>query len=129
MLSVVFTFAWGLMMAVRALGGSHPSGGARRSSGYCLEEDSTSPSMLTPDPGLPASRTMINKYLLCISQFICGVCFSSPGGLRHTCELPSLPCCFSVTQLCLTLCDPMDCSTPGSPVLHYLLEFAQIYVH
>ena len=25
----------------------------------------------------------------------------------------------SVTQLCLILCDPMDCSTPGFPVLHY----------
>ena len=34
-------------------------------------------------------------------------------------------CCCSVTQSCLTLCDPMDCSTPGSPVLHYLPEFAQ----
>ena len=32
----------------------------------------------------------------------------------------------SVTQLCLTLCDPMNCSTPGSPVLHYLPEFAQM---
>ena len=29
----------------------------------------------------------------------------------------------------LTLCDPTDWSTPGSSVLHYLLEFAQIYVH
>ena len=27
------------------------------------------------------------------------------------------------------LCDPMDCSTPGFPVLHYLPEFAQIHVH
>ena len=27
------------------------------------------------------------------------------------------------------LFDPMDCSTPGSPVLHYLLEFAQVPVH
>ena len=31
----------------------------------------------------------------------------------------------SVAELCLTLCHPMDCSTPGYPVLHYLLEFAQ----
>ena len=31
----------------------------------------------------------------------------------------------SVTKLCLTLCDPMDYSTPGSSVLHYLLEFAK----
>ena len=29
--------------------------------------------------------------------------------------------CCSVTQSCSTLCDPMNCSTPDSPVLHYLL--------
>ena len=27
------------------------------------------------------------------------------------------------------LCDPMDCSMPGFPGLHYLLEFAQIHIH
>ena len=31
----------------------------------------------------------------------------------------------SVAHLCLTLCDPMDCSTPSFPVLHHLPEFAQ----
>ena len=35
----------------------------------------------------------------------------------------------SVTQSCLTLCDPMDCSTPGLPVLHHLPELAQTHVH
>ena len=35
----------------------------------------------------------------------------------------------SVAQLCLTLCDPMNCSTPGFPVLHHLLELAQTHVH
>ena len=35
----------------------------------------------------------------------------------------------SVSQLCPTLCHPMDCNTPGFSVLHYLPEFAQIYVH
>ena len=34
-----------------------------------------------------------------------------------------------VTQSCLTLCDPMDCSTPGLPVHHQLLEFTQTHVH
>ena len=34
-------------------------------------------------------------------------------------------CCYSVTKPCLTLCDPVDCSTPGFPVLPYLLEFAR----
>ena len=35
----------------------------------------------------------------------------------------------SVAQLCTTLCDPMDCSTPGLPVHHQLLEFTQTHVH
>ena len=35
----------------------------------------------------------------------------------------------SVTQSCPTLCDPMDCSTPGFPVHHQLPELAQIHVY
>ena len=35
----------------------------------------------------------------------------------------------SVTQSCATLCDPMDCSTPGFPVHHQLPELAQTHVH
>ena len=35
----------------------------------------------------------------------------------------------SVAQSCLTLCDPMDCSMPGLPVHHQLLEFIQTHVH
>jgi len=38
-------------------------------------------------------------------------------------------CCYSVAKLCLTLCNPLHCSIPGSPVLHFLLEFAQTHVH
>ena len=34
-----------------------------------------------------------------------------------------------VTQLCLTLCDPMDSSTPSLPVHHQLPEFTQTHVH
>ena len=37
--------------------------------------------------------------------------------------------CCSVAQSCPNLCSPMDCSTPGLPVLHHLLEFAQTHVH
>ena len=40
-----------------------------------------------------------------------------------------LCCCCSVTQLCPTLCDPMNFSTPGFPVLHSLLELTQTHVH
>ena len=35
----------------------------------------------------------------------------------------------SVTQSCPTLCDPMNCSTPGLPVHHQLAEFTQTHVH
>jgi len=38
-------------------------------------------------------------------------------------------CCCSVVELCLTLCDPMDCSTPVFPIPHHLLEFTQTRVH
>ena len=38
-------------------------------------------------------------------------------------------CCPSVAQSCQTLFDPMDCSTPGLPVLHHLPELAQTHVH
>ena len=34
--------------------------------------------------------------------------------------------CCSATQSCLTICKPMNCSMPGFPVLHYLLEFLKI---
>ena len=37
--------------------------------------------------------------------------------------------CRSVAQSCQNLCDLMDCSTPGLPVLHHLPEFAQTHVH
>ena len=37
-------------------------------------------------------------------------------------------CCCSVAQSCLTLCNLMECSTPGFPVLHHLPEFAQTHV-
>ena len=35
----------------------------------------------------------------------------------------------SVAQLCPTLCYPMDCSVPGLPVHHQLLEFTQTHAH
>ena len=35
----------------------------------------------------------------------------------------------SITQLCLTLCNPMDCSTPDLPVRHQLPEFTQSHLH
>ena len=43
-------------------------------------------------------------------------------------ETPEASCCLTA-KLCPTFCNPMNCSTPGFPVLHYLPEFAQIHVH
>ena len=37
--------------------------------------------------------------------------------------------CCSVTQSCPALCDPIDCSIPGFPVHHQLLELAQTHLH
>ena len=44
-------------------------------------------------------------------------------------EISSIQEFSSVAQLCLTLCDLMDCSTPGFPVNHQLLELAQTHVY
>ena len=41
---------------------------------------------------------------------------------------PLIFCCRSVAQSCVTLPSPMDCSTPGFPVHHQLLELIQTYV-
>ena len=54
------------------------------------------------------------SLLSCVSQF----CYPRLNELES-----------SVAQLCPTLCDPMDCSMPGFPVLHHLPEFAQTHVH
>ena len=50
--------------------------------------------------------------------------------VAHISELqPSITVQFSlVTQLCPTLCDPMDCRTPGFPLHHHLPELAQTHV-
>jgi len=51
-----------------------------------------------------------------------------------TCEVLTIStlsiCCYaSVAQSRPTLCDPMDCSTPGFPAVHHLPEPAQTHVH
>ena len=69
-------------------------------------------------------------------EYWSGLPFSSPGDLPDPGNEPRFPAlsadfylhCCSVAQLCLALCDLMDSSPPGSSVLHYLPEFAQIYV-
>ena len=47
----------------------------------------------------------------------------------HPAHLTYMQYCCSVAQSCLTLCDPMDCSTPGLSIPHHLPKFAQVHVH
>ena len=52
------------------------------------------------------------------------------GGLGEVSVIGRHLCCRrSVAKWCPALCDPMDCSMPGFPDLHYLLESAQTQVH
>ena len=53
---------------------------------------------------------------------------------RHVFTILCFICCCSVSKSCLTLCDPTDCSTPSSSVLHYLqalhyLQWAQTHCY
>ena len=50
------------------------------------------------------------------------------GSFGHSVQFSSVQFS-SVTQLCLTLCNPMNHSTPGLPVHHQLPEFTQTHVH
>ena len=66
----------------------------------------------------PRIRVFSNESALCIRW---------PKDWSFSFNISS--CCCSVTQSCPTLCDPVDCSAPGLPVPHHLLQFAQVHVH
>ena len=66
-------------------------------------------------------------FILPVSKLICIFLFCCrnvpPNFLLDI--VSSVNCCCSFTQLCLTVCNPIDCSPPGFPVLHHLLELEQ----
>ena len=72
-------------------------------------------------PGTVFASTRV--VVTCISAHVSLLNNGSEFTLYHACS-----CCL-VTQLHLTLCEPMDCSTLDFPVLCHLLEFAQTQVH
>ena len=105
--------------------------------------------LLALPPGTPASFLPLHVTLL-LGKFLRGTARHSrlghwyhPRLLHHHMQclvskvlsmfiykLQHIPCCWwLVAQSCPTLCDPMDCSTPGFPVLHHLLELAQTHIH
>ena len=72
-------------------------------------------------------------YLIAI---ICDIIYSTLSPICNfflssrniICPLTFAPRCCLVAQSCPTLCYPMDCSTPGFPVLHHLPELTQTLV-
>ena len=73
--------------------------------------------MLSKRQCLLSSPVLVNQILLCLKQS----CLKLYPRF--------LPQFSSVAQLCPTLCDPMNHSTPGLPVHHQLPEFTQTHVH
>ena len=79
--------------------------------------------------GLPLSfpGDLLNPGIESMSLSLAGRFFATepPGEHSYTDSVQFS----SVAQSCLTLCDPMNCSTPGLPVHHQLPEFTQTHVH
>ena len=79
----------------------------------------------------PSGRKKINILKCCIGDIKVGcisfgvVNFTALQQIKHI-RSDQIR---SVAQSCPTLCDPMDCSTPGLPVHHQLPEFTQTHVH
>ena len=71
-------------------------------------------------PGKPKRKECLN--------LVKAVCDKATTAIMLNCEKNRF---FSLVLLlsCVWLCDSMDCSTPGFPVLHHLLELAQTNVH
>ena len=80
--------------------------------------------------------TVANKHpliLRTVMQLPPLSCWRKVTHFSWGCQLPPWHACInqirSVAQSCPTLCDPMNCSTPGLPVHHQLLEITQTHVH
>ena len=82
--------------------------------------------IIPPSPSPTESKRLFYTSVSLLLSHIQGYCYHLSK--FHIYAL--IYCSFSsVAQLGLTLCDPMNRSTPGFLVHHQLLEFTQIYVH
>ena len=63
------------------------------------------------------------------AQFCISNCWNSTNIVLQSQWKEQSPSCSVFTRSCPTLCNPMNCSTPGLPVYHQLLEFTQTHVH
>ena len=100
-------------------------------------------SVFIPAPNNGNAKECSNYHTIALTSQATKVMFK----ILHTrlqqnvnCELPDVQAGFrkgrgnrdqnaNIVQLCPTLCDPMDCSTPGLPVHHQLPESTQTHVH
>ena len=82
--------------------------------------------MIIKSPMLFFNLSMFHTYIIILNGF-----YHLLSRVKETeAKEVNFPSQFSsVTQLCLTLCDPMDCSKAGLPVHHQLLKFTQTLVH
>ena len=80
-------------------------------------------------PGYPFLVGSSIFLLLVVQQLVAILMFLQEEMNAHPSTLPSSSVQFSSVAQCLTLCDPMNCSTPDLPVHHQLPEFTQIHVH
>ena len=96
---------------------------------WAQEERLQLPIQWLPAPALLTGECLVRLYNFINRELINREWEAASGllawWLKHN---VSSCCCCSVAKLCLILCSPMDCSSPGSSVLHCLLELAQIHV-
>ena len=76
--------------------------------------------VLMPTVGFPENWRRLRGFILQPDNWI-----KMPVMLLHCSSVQFN----SVAQSCPTLCDPMNCSTPGLPVHYQIPEFAQTYIH
>ena len=69
----------------------------------------------------------LTRVCVCVLECVCIYIGTHTFVCIYVCVCNYCSC--SVVKSCLTICDHINCSTPGFPVLHYLPEFAQTHVH
>ena len=82
-------------------------------------------STLTPSH----THTHIHLQIVRGDSHTCSLTYPDPHSHQSNSDLICLICCCLVAKSCPTLCNPMNCSTPGFPVHHQLPELAQTHVH
>ena len=70
----------------------------------------------------------LKKVSYLLKKSLCQRCSIQQENIKILYISIKLPCC-SVTQSYMTLCDPMDYSMPGFPILYHLPEFVQTHAH